>query len=71
MIGHADEIRVVLLGQVRRRWGRCGVRLRQRIQRKRRYRSLFLAVDVRSGRLWHCWLENMRGEQFFGVVRGI
>jgi transposase len=71
VIGHADEIRVGLLGQVRRRWGRCGVRLRQRVQRKRRYRSLFLAVDVRSGRLWYCWLENMRGEQFCGVVRGI
>ena len=71
MIGHADEIRVGLLGQVRRRWGRCGVRLRQRVQRKRKYRSLFLAVDVRSGRLWYCWLENMRGEQFCGVVRGI
>jgi hypothetical protein len=71
VIGHADEIRVGLLGQVRRRWGRCGVRIRQRIQRKRRYRSLFLAVDVRSGRLWYCWLDGMRGEQFCGVVRGI
>lgn len=71
MIGHADEIRVGLLGQVRRRWGRCGVRLRQRVQRKRGYRSLFLAVDSRSGRLWYCWLDNMRGEQFCGVVRGI
>lgn len=71
VIGHADEIRVGLLGQVRRRWGRCGVRLRQRVQRKRKYRSLFLAVDARSGRLWYCWLDSMRGEQFCGVVRGI
>lgn len=71
VIGHADEIRVGLLGQVRRRWGRCGVRLRQRVQRKRGYRSLFLAVDVRTGRIWYCWLDNMRGEQFCGVVRGI
>ena len=47
------------------------MRIRQRVQRKRRYRSLFLAVDVRSGRLWYCWLEGMRGEEFCGVVRGI
>jgi hypothetical protein len=71
VIGHADEIRVGLLGQVRRRWGRCGVRIRQRVQRQRRYRSLFLAVDVRSGRLWYCWLASMQGEEFCGVLRGI
>ncbi len=71
VIGWADEIQVGLLGQVRRRWGRCGVRLRQRIQRRRKYRSLFLAAEVRSGRIWYCWLESMKGEQFCGVVRGI
>jgi hypothetical protein len=71
VIGHADEIRVGLLGQVRRRWGRCGVRIRQRIQRKRRYRALFLAVDARRGRLWYCWLDSMKGDEFCGVLRGI
>ena len=71
VVGHADEIRVGLLGQVRRRWGRCGVRIRQRIQHTRRYRSLFLAVDVCTGRLWHCWLASMRGAEFCGVLRGI
>ncbi len=71
VIGWADEIQIGLLGQVRRRWGRCGVRLRQRMQRRRQYRSLFLAVAVRSGRIWYCWLESMRGEEFCGVVRGI
>ena len=71
MIGWADEIQVGLLGQVRRRWGRCGVRLRPRVQRRRKYRSLFLAVDVRTGRIWYCWLDSMRGEAFCGVVRGI
>ena len=70
-IGWADEIQVGLLGQVRRRWGRCGVRLRQRVQRKRQYRSLFLAAEVRTGRIWYCWLDNMKGEEFCGVVRGI
>jgi hypothetical protein len=64
-------LQVGLLGQVRRRWGRCGVRLRQRVQRRRTYRSLFLAVDVRRGRIWYCWLDSMRGEEFCGVVRGV
>ena len=71
VIGHADELQVGLLGRVRRRWGRCGVRIRQRVQRRRQYRSLFLAVDVRRGRIWYCWLESMQGEAFCGVVRGI
>ena len=47
------------------------MRLRQRVQRQRTYRSLFLAVDVRTGRIWYCWLDSMTGEQFCGVVRGI
>lgn len=70
VIVHADEIHVGLLGQVRRRWGRCGVRIRQRIQRRREYRALFVAVDVRTGRLWHQWIASMKGEDFWGVVRG-
>lgn len=71
MIGWADEIQVGLLGQVRRRWGRCGVRLHQRIQRRRQYRSLFVAAEIRSGRIWYGWLDSMKGEEFGGVVRGI
>ena len=71
VIGWADEIQVGLLGQVRRRWGRCGVRICQRVQRRRKYRSLFLAVEVRAGRIWYCWLESMKGEAFCGVARGI
>ena len=67
---HADEIQVGLLGQVRRRWGRCGGRIRQRVQRRRQYRSLFVAVEVRTGRLWYCWMESMKGEEFCGLVRG-
>jgi hypothetical protein len=70
VVVHADEIQVGLLGQVRRRWGRCGVRLRQRVQRSRKYRSLFVAVEVGTGRLWHCWIASMKGEEFVGLVRG-
>jgi hypothetical protein len=69
VVVHADEIQVGLLGQVRRRWGRCGVRIRQRVQRKRKYRSLFVAVEVRTGRLWHQWIDSMQGEEFVGLVR--
>lgn len=70
VVVHADEIQVGLLGQVRRRWGRCGVRIRQRVQRSRTYRTLFVAVEVGTGRLWHCWIASMRGEEFCQVVRG-
>lgn len=71
LIGWADEIVVGLLGQVRRRWGRRGVRIRQRIQRSRKYRTLFVAVEIRTGRIWYCWLDSMKGEAFCTVVRGI
>ena len=47
------------------------MRIRQHIQRRHRYRSLFLAAEVCSGRVWYCWLDSMRGEAFCGVVRGI
>ena len=70
VVVHADEIQVGLLGQVRRRWGRCGVRIRQRVQRQRKDRSLFVAVDVRTGRLWYHWIASMKGEEFCGLVRG-
>ncbi len=70
VVVHADEIQVGLLGQVRRRWGRCGVRLRQRVQRRRAYRSLFVVVDVRTGRVWYRWIASMTGDAFCGVVRG-
>lgn len=71
VLGYADEIQVGLLGQVRRRWGRRGVRIRQRVQRTRTYRSLFVAVEVSTGCLWYCWIDSMKGEEFCGVVRGI
>lgn len=70
VVVHADAIQVGLLGRVRRRWGRCGVRIRQRIQRRRGYRSLFVAVDGRTGRVWHRWIARMKGEEFVGLVRG-
>ena len=47
------------------------MRIRQRIQRTRKYRSLFVAVEVGTGRIWYCWLASMKGEEFCGVVRGI
>ena len=71
VVVQADELQVGLLGQVRRRWGRRGVRIQQRAPRRRVYRSLFVAVDGRSGRLWHCWLASMQGAEFCGVVRGL
>ena len=41
------------------------------MQRRRTNRSLFLAAEVRFGRIWYCWLDRLTGEAFCGVVRGI
>ncbi len=64
-----DEMRVGLLGQVRRRWAPRGVKLRQRVQFGRVWRYLALAVDGRRGRLSWTWTENMKGESIAQTVR--
>ena len=56
-----DEMRVGLIGQVRRRWSPRGVKLRQRVQMKRESRYLALAVDGVQGKLSWTWIESMKG----------
>jgi transposase len=63
-----DEMRVGLLGQVRRRWTPRGYKLRQRVQFGRVWRYLALAVDGRAGRLAWTWIANMRGESIAGAM---
>jgi hypothetical protein len=69
-VGWADEMRVGLLGTVRRVWAPRGVKVRQVVQMRREWRYLNLAADGRAGRLWWCWTESMKGEELAGVVRG-
>jgi hypothetical protein len=59
-VGWADEMRVGLLGTMRRVWGRRGVKVRQRLQLVREWRYLHLVVDPVRGRLWWFWSHTMQ-----------
>ena len=63
-----DEMRVGLLGQVRRRWTPCGMKLRQRVAFGRVWRYLALVVDGLQGRLHWCWITNMKKESIAEAV---
>lgn len=69
-VAWADEMRVGLMGMVRRVWGVRGVKVRQRRQMQRDWRYLNLAVDVQEGRLWWTWTATMKGEDLVQVVAG-
>ena len=60
-VAWADEMRLGLHGQVRRRWAPRGAKLRQRVQVRYVWRYLALAVDP-AGRLRWRWLERFRKE---------
>ncbi len=64
---HSDELRFGLWGQVRRRWGKRGVKIIQPIQIVFAWRYLVLAVDViRCELLWD-WSERMNQEQLMPI----
>lgn len=67
----SDEMRIGLLGQVRRRWAPRGVKLRQRIAFGRVWRYLALAVDAIRGELSWSWIENMKGHSIAGAVQAL
>jgi DDE superfamily endonuclease len=64
-----DEMRLGLLGQVRRRWSPRGMKLRQRVQFGRVWRYLALAVDGINGQLQWSWIANMKGESIAAAVQ--
>ena len=64
----SDEMRLGLLGQVRRVWGIRGVKIRQEVELKYEWRYLSLAVEVRQGRLRWQWTANMKKETVRAVV---
>jgi hypothetical protein len=57
-----DEMRVGLIGQVRRRWTARGVRLCQRVERSYAWRYLQVAVDPLSGEVWWRWSARLGKE---------
>ena len=66
-VGWADELRLGLHGQVRRRWTPRGVTLRLKVQVRYVWRYLALAVEP-SGRLHWAWLERCRKEPVAELV---
>jgi DDE superfamily endonuclease len=58
-----DEMRVGLCGCVRRAWAPRGTKVRQRVQMKREWRYLALAVEPGRGTLTWAWIANMKGPQ--------
>ena len=68
-LSFGDEMRVGLLGQVRRVWAPRGVKVRQRVQMTREWRYLALAVDGRRGTLRWCWLPSMQGAAIAEAVQ--
>ena len=57
-----DEMRVGLIGQVRRRWTVRGVRLCPRVERSSKWRYLQVAVDPLSGEVWQRWSARLGKE---------
>lgn len=66
----ADEMRVGLVGTVRRVWAPRGVKVRQPVQMVREWRYLVAAVDVQAGRVWWCWTDTMNSTDTASVVQG-
>ena len=65
----ADEMRLGLLGQVRRVWGRRGEKMRQRVELRYEWVYLVLVVDPMKGRLWWDWVKRVRGVEIAQVLR--
>ena len=59
----ADEMRLGLLGQVRRVWGRRGEKQRRRIELRYEWVYLVLGVDPMRGRLWWDWVKRVEGRR--------
>ena len=65
----ADEMRVGLIGQVRRVWAPAGVKIVQKVQHSYKWEYLNLAVNGLTGKLRWAWTEDMKGVSIAGVVR--
>jgi hypothetical protein len=68
-VAFADEMRLGLLGQVRRVWGRRGEKLRRRVELRYEWVYLVLGVDPMKGRPWWDWVKRVRGVEIAQVLR--
>jgi hypothetical protein len=64
-----DEMRVGLIGQVRRVWAPRGVKIVQAVECKYEWAYLNLAVNGLTGQLCWDWTENMKSESIAPVVK--
>ena len=64
-----DEMRVGLIGQVRRVWAPRGVKIEQAVEHKYEWEYLNLAVNGLTGQLRWDWTENMKSESIAPVVK--
>jgi hypothetical protein len=64
-----DEMRVGLIGQVRRVWAPRGVKVVQVLEYKREWAYLNLAINGLTGQLRWDWTENMKGQSIAPVVQ--
>ena len=64
-----DEMRVGLMGQVRRVWAPRGVKVEQVVEYKREWAYLNLVVNGLTGRLRWDWTENMKSASIAPVVQ--
>ena len=66
---HCDEMRFGLWGQVRRRWGRQGVKIVQKVQIEFAWQYLVLAVDVLDNHLQWQWAARMNQAHLVPIFR--
>ena len=66
----SDEMRMGLIGQVRRVWAPRGVKVVQAVEFKHDWAYLNLAVNGLTGRLHWDWAENMKGVSIAPIVKG-
>lgn len=62
-------MRVGLMGQVRRVWAPRGVKVEQKVEYKREWAYLNLAVNGLTGQLHWEWTKSMKGEVIAPVVQ--
>ena len=65
-----DEMRLGLIGQVRRRWAPRGVKIRQPVEFTYEWTYLNLAVNPMGGTLRWDWTSDMKAESIAPVLEG-
>jgi DDE superfamily endonuclease len=70
-VGHADELRLGLRGTSRRGWGRCGVKVRQRLQLRYDWWYLSAAGDGRAGAVSWTWVDSMKAADLVPLMEAL